>query len=161
MKRLVVVAAVSAIALAGCGASGSGSVRHVVALDQSVPATAEPELTIPPITVPPEPAGGAAGAVHAAPVDASRTQAQRASRSGRRSAGGTFDALAQCESGGNPQAVGGGGKDYGAFQFSLATWRSLGYSGNPTDHSYETQKAAAQKLVRRSGWSQFPSCSRR
>ena len=154
MKRLAVTAAAVAVTLAGCGASGSGPVRHVVALDQPVPATAEPDVTIPPMTVPP--AGGAA-AVHGAPVDASRTQAARASRSGTRS----FDALAQCESGGNAQAVGGGGRYYGAFQFSLETWRSLGYSGKPTDYSYETQKAAAQRLVKRSGWSQFPSCSRR
>ena len=157
MKRLAVVAAVSAVALAGCGASGSTPVRHVVALDPPVEATAQPDITVPPITVPP---AGGAGAVHGAPVDARRTRAPRASRSSS-TGGRSFDALAQCESGGNPQAVGGGGRYYGAFQFSLATWRSLGYSGNPADHSYETQKAAAQKLVRRSGWSQFPSCSRR
>lgn len=154
MKRLALIAAAAAVVLAGCGGAGSQPVRHVVALDQAAPASAEPEVMIPPITIPPE-----AGA--ASPDDA-RTRAGRASRSGRRTgAGGSFDALARCESGGNAQAVGGGGRYYGAFQFSLATWRSLGYSGNPTDHPYATQKAAAQRLVARSGWSQFPSCSRR
>lgn len=75
--------------------------------------------------------------------------------------GDIFDALARCESGGNPRAVGGGGRYFGAFQFMLSTWRSLGYSGNPVDHDYATQKTAAQRLVARSGWGQFPVCSRR
>ena len=159
MKRLALVAAAAAVVFAGCGGAGSQPVPHVVALDQAQPATAETDVTMPAITIPPE----AVAAVAAPTADARATRPARASRSGTRTSagGGSFDALAQCESGGNAQAVGGGGRYYGAFQFSLATWRSLGYSGSPTDHSYETQKAAAQRLVARSGWSQFPSCSRR
>jgi hypothetical protein len=75
--------------------------------------------------------------------------------------GDVFDALARCESGGNPRSVGGGGKYFGAFQFTLGTWQSVGMSGNPVDHDYATQKAAAQRLVARSGWGQFPHCARR
>lgn len=75
--------------------------------------------------------------------------------------GDVWGALARCESGGNPKAVGGGGRFYGAFQFSPSTWRSLGYSGLPTDYDYGTQLAAAQKLQARSGWGQWPHCSRK
>lgn len=75
--------------------------------------------------------------------------------------GDIWGALARCESGGNPRAVGGGGRYFGAFQFSLGTWRGLGYSGNPVDHPYSTQLEAAQRLVARSGWGQFPHCARR
>lgn len=74
--------------------------------------------------------------------------------------GDIFDALARCESGMNPRANTGNGF-YGAFQFALGTWHSLGYSGNPVDFDYGTQKAAAQRLVARSGWGQFPACSRK
>ena len=72
-----------------------------------------------------------------------------------------WGALARCESGGNPRAVGGGGRYFGAFQFSLGSWRSVGMSGNPVDYDYATQAAAAQRLQARSGWGQWPHCARR
>jgi hypothetical protein len=75
--------------------------------------------------------------------------------------GDIWGALARCESGGNPRAVGGGGRYFGAFQFTVGTWHSLGYGGNPVDYDYATQLVAAQRLVARSGWGQFPACSRR
>jgi hypothetical protein len=88
--------------------------------------------------------------------------APRASRSGLRgrSVEAVWAALARCESSGNADAVGGGGRYYGAFQFSVGTWRSVGGTGLPTDHPYEVQLAAAQRLQARSGWSQWPSCAR-
>lgn len=75
--------------------------------------------------------------------------------------GDIFDRLANCESGGNPRAVGGRGRFYGAFQFMLSTWHSIGETGNPIDYTYEHQKAAAIRLQKRSGWGQWPVCSRR
>lgn len=75
--------------------------------------------------------------------------------------GDTWARLAQCESGGNPRAVSSSGTYRGAFQFSLATWRSVGMSGDPIDHSYGEQLAAAQRLQARSGWGQWPHCSRK
>lgn len=68
-------------------------------------------------------------------------------------------ALGKCESGNNPKSVGPG--FYGAFQFSPGTWRGLGYSGLPTDHSYEVQLEAAKKLQAQRGWSPWPACSRK
>lgn len=73
--------------------------------------------------------------------------------------GDPFDAIAQCESGGRPDAVSRNGRYHGAFQFSLGTWRSLGAPGVPTDHDYATQKSWAIKLQARSGWGQWPHCS--
>ena len=42
-----------------------------------------------------------------------------------------WHALARCESGNNPRAVGGGGKYFGLYQFSIGTWHSVGGSGKP------------------------------
>ena len=107
---------------------------------------------------------------------------QRASRSGTRTrgaaapdptltpkpvfaaAGGGDDALWQrlrnCEAGGNYQRNSGNGY-YGAYQMSAGTWRSLGYGGMPHQAPPEVQDQAARKLQARSGWGQWPACSRR
>jgi hypothetical protein len=71
-----------------------------------------------------------------------------------------FDYIALCESGANADLDTGNGF-YGAFQFALPTWRSLGMSGKPNEFTYEEQKAAAQRLQKRSGWGQWPSCARK
>lgn len=71
-----------------------------------------------------------------------------------------WNALAQCESGGNPRAVSSNGKYYGLFQFSLPTWQAMGGSGLPSDASPEEQLQRAQALQARSGWGQWPACAR-
>ncbi|HWG94691.1 MAG TPA: transglycosylase family protein [Mycobacteriales bacterium] len=71
-----------------------------------------------------------------------------------------FDRLAQCESGGRWGIATGNGY-YGGLQFAAATWRSLGYSGLPHQFSREVQIEAGQKLQARSGWGQWPACSRK
>lgn len=70
-------------------------------------------------------------------------------------------ALARCESGGRPDAVSRSGKYHGAFQFSLATWHGVGMAGSPTEYPYEVQLEAAKRLQARSGWGQWPTCSRK
>jgi Transglycosylase-like domain len=70
----------------------------------------------------------------------------------------TWDALAECESGGNWQANTGNGY-YGGLQFSASTWQSVGGSGLPHEHSRETQIHFGQVLQARSGWGQWPHCS--
>ncbi len=72
-----------------------------------------------------------------------------------------WTALARCESGGRPDAVSRSGKYHGAFQFSLATWRGIGMSGNPIDYPYDVQLGAAKRLQARSGWGQWPTCARK
>jgi uncharacterized protein YabE (DUF348 family) len=66
-------------------------------------------------------------------------------------------ALAKCESGGNPNAVNPAGY-YGLYQFSLATWRAQGGSGNPIDASSAEQTNRAQILYGKTGSSSWPSC---
>ncbi len=93
------------------------------------------------------------------------TKAKPVSRSsgggGTPSGGGlNWGALAECESGGNPNAVNAAGY-YGLYQFSLSTWRSVGGSGNPTDASSGEQTRRAQILYGRTGASSWPSCGPR
>ena len=79
------------------------------------------------------------------------------------SAGGStaqFEALAQCESGGN-WSINTGNGYYGGLQFSAATWRGIGYGGLPHQASKATQIEAGQKLQGQSGWGQWPACSRK
>jgi uncharacterized protein YabE (DUF348 family) len=69
-------------------------------------------------------------------------------------------ALANCESGGNPQAVNSAGPYYGLYQFMQSTWESVGGSGIPTQHSASEQTYRAQILYNRSGAGQWPVCGK-
>jgi hypothetical protein len=75
-------------------------------------------------------------------------------------AGGVWAELRQCESGGNYATDTGNGY-YGAYQFSAATWHGLGYPGLPNEASPAVQDQAAAQLQARSGWGQWPACSRK
>lgn len=93
------------------------------------------------------------------PVVGGCLPAGRASRSGPRSTSLGWAALRECESGGdyhnrsNPRFR-------GAYQFSYATWRSVGGEGDPADAPPEEQDARAQALYERSGRGQWPYCGR-
>lgn len=69
-------------------------------------------------------------------------------------------ALAQCESGNNPRAVGGGGAYRGLYQFTMGTWWSVGGSGDPVNASREEQTHRAKLLYLRRGRSPWPHCGR-
>jgi len=64
-------------------------------------------------------------------------------------------ALAQCESGGRPDAVSASGTYRGMYQFSRSTWASVGGSGDPAAASAEEQTMRAQMLYARSGAGQW------
>jgi hypothetical protein len=70
------------------------------------------------------------------------------------------DRTAQCESGGDPDAIGGGGRYRGAFQFMRSTWKSSPKSpgGDPIAYSYRTQAVVAVMLKRRDGAGHWPVC---
>jgi resuscitation-promoting factor RpfB len=70
----------------------------------------------------------------------------------------TWDALAECESGGNWQINTGNGY-YGGLQFSLASWQAVGGTGYPHEHSRETQITMGQRLYASSGWGAWPACT--
>jgi uncharacterized protein YabE (DUF348 family) len=80
--------------------------------------------------------------------------------------GGSVDslnwaALADCESGGNPNAVNPAGPYYGLYQFSASTWRSVGGTGIPTDFGAGEQTLRAKKLYQKAGAGQWPVCGKR
>lgn len=68
--------------------------------------------------------------------------------------------LRHCESGGRYDINTGNGF-YGAYQFVPSAWRGLGYAGMPHHAPAHVQDEAAQKLQARSGWGQWPACTRR
>ncbi len=67
-------------------------------------------------------------------------------------------AIAACESGGNPQAVGGGGLYRGLFQMTYAAWASVGGEGDPAAAPVAEQIRRAEMLYAQSGPGQWPVC---
>jgi hypothetical protein len=67
---------------------------------------------------------------------------------------------AECESGKNPDAIGGGGRYRGAFQFTKPTWRNAPKTpgGDPIRYSFRTQAVVAVALKKREGTSAWPNC---
>ena len=63
------------------------------------------------------------------------------------SAGSMLERIAQCESGGDPTAVSADGRYRGKYQFSRATWRAMGGSGDPAAAPESVQDALAAKLL--------------
>jgi hypothetical protein len=69
-----------------------------------------------------------------------------------------LQAIAQCESGGDPAAIGGGGLYRGKYQFSVATWQAVGGSGDPAAAPEAEQDRRAAILYAQSGPGQWPVC---
>lgn len=70
----------------------------------------------------------------------------------------TLDAIAACESGGDPTAVDSTGTYYGKYQFDTGTWASVGGSGSPADASEAEQDYRASLLYSQAGSSPWPVC---
>jgi resuscitation-promoting factor RpfC len=68
-----------------------------------------------------------------------------------------WDAIAQCESGGNWAANTGNG-EYGGLQFKPATWARYGGVGNPAAASREQQIAVANRVFADEGVEAWPKC---
>jgi resuscitation-promoting factor RpfB len=72
---------------------------------------------------------------------------------------GVWDALAQCEAGGN-WATNTGNGYYGGLQFNLGTWQANGGTGLPSNASRETQIAVATRVRDASGgYGAWPACA--
>jgi hypothetical protein len=80
-------------------------------------------------------------------------------RDARFTASPTLQAIAACESGGNPATDTGNGF-YGKYQFTLETWQAVGGSGNPAHASEAEQDRRATMLYESSGASPWPVCGR-
>ena len=70
----------------------------------------------------------------------------------------TLRRIAACESGGNPRAVSSNGRYRGKYQFSRATWRSLGGRGDPAKASERLQDRMARKLYKLRGTAPWAGC---
>jgi resuscitation-promoting factor RpfC len=71
-----------------------------------------------------------------------------------------WDAIAQCESGGNWNINSGNGH-YGGLQFKQATWSSNGGVGNPATASRAEQIRVAENVLRTQGIKAWPKCGPR
>lgn len=153
MQRLAAALASTGLigAMGGCGAPDHGAPRHIVAMEASPVGFHRTMATL-------EEVRGAVVPRTAAPARASRSRPRARPTAAALAGVDVWAALARCESGMRNDT---GAPYYGYFQFSPGTWRSLGFDGLPSDHDYGTQLAAAQRLVARSGWGQFPACARR
>ena len=74
-----------------------------------------------------------------------------------------WDELRLCEA---PDWAGGwqantGNGYYGGLQFSLTSWRGVGGTGYPHQHSRETQIVMGERLLAAQGWGAWPTCSRK
>jgi hypothetical protein len=70
----------------------------------------------------------------------------------------TLAKIAQCESGGDPTAVSASGRYRGKYQFSRATWRDMGGTGDPAAAPESVQDAMAAKLLAQRGTAPWPVC---
>ena len=70
----------------------------------------------------------------------------------------TLEAIASCESGGDPTAVSSDGTYRGKYQFDYGTWESVGGSGDPAAAPEQEQDYRAALLYSRSGSSPWPVC---
>jgi hypothetical protein len=116
----------------------------------------------------PAPASGAASAATGTASSQSAATGSAGAQSGATgsaSAGSTapsssLQSIAQCESGGNPEAVGGGGQFRGKYQFTRQSWQAVGGTGDPAAAPEAEQDRRAAMLYAQSGASNWPACGR-
>jgi hypothetical protein len=94
-----------------------------------------------------------AGALIGAPMAIAAVPASAAS-------GVNWDAIAQCESGGN-WSINTGNGFYGGLQFTMGTWHANGGAGSPQGASREQQIAVAERVLSTQGIGAWPVCGRR
>ena len=68
-----------------------------------------------------------------------------------------WDAIAQCESGGN-WSINTGNGHYGGLQFKQATWSSNGGTGSPATASRAEQIRVAENVLQSQGLKAWPKC---
>ena len=69
-----------------------------------------------------------------------------------------LDAIAECESHGDPKAVSSDGMYRGKYQFHRGTWASVGGAGDPARASEIEQDRRAAMLIKQSGSNPWPVC---
>lgn len=71
-----------------------------------------------------------------------------------------WDAIAQCESGGNWSTNTGNGFS-GGLQFTPSTWKAYGGTGSPQNASREQQIAVAERVLQGQGIGAWPVCGKK
>jgi hypothetical protein len=67
--------------------------------------------------------------------------------------------IAECESGGDPEAISASGRYRGKYQFSRSTWKTWGGRGDdPAEASEAHQDRVALRLYRARGTAPWPTC---
>ncbi|MCW3049409.1 MAG: Transglycosylase domain protein [Solirubrobacterales bacterium] len=99
------------------------------------------------------------GGTATTPAPAASASGDATPRAASPRAASELAAIAQCESGGDPQAVSASGKYRGKYQFDRATWRALGGTGDPVDASEAEQDSRAAQLLAARGSTPWPNCS--
>ena len=98
-----------------------------------------------------------------AEIRAGRRELRRAERAGTPAPGANstaaphLEAIAACESGGDPTTNTGNGF-YGKYQFTMSTWASVGGTGNPAAAPEAEQDRRAAMLYAQQGSSPWPVC---
>jgi LysM repeat protein len=95
----------------------------------------------------------AAGIAVGAPLAIAATPAQA-------SPSVNWDAIAQCESGGN-WGINTGNGFYGGLQFTSSTWKAYGGQGAPQSASRTQQIAVAERVLQGQGIGAWPVCGKR
>jgi uncharacterized protein YabE (DUF348 family) len=72
-----------------------------------------------------------------------------------------WEALAACESGGNPRSVSGNGLYHGLYQFNVDMWHRMGGIGLPSEATPREQTYRAIRLYKAAGADQWPHCGPR
>ncbi len=91
-------------------------------------------------------------------ADISYSSARLSADSASGSAETILAALRACESSGDYGSDNHDGY-YGAYQFDVDTWQSLGYEGYANQASPAAQDEAVERIYSRSGWAPWPACS--
>jgi len=71
-----------------------------------------------------------------------------------------WDAIAQCESGGN-WSINTGNGYYGGLQFTQSTWKAYGGTGSAQSASREQQIAVAERVLQGQGIGAWPVCGKK
>ena len=97
-------------------------------------------------------------AVPAAPAATTSAAGAPATTATGSTAGTGLEAVAACESGGDPTAVDATGTYRGKYQFDQQTWQSVGGTGDPAAAPEAEQDARAAALAAQRGSSPWPVC---
>ena len=90
---------------------------------------------------------------------ARRRAARRRAAAARVQTPPQLQAIANCESGGNPAAVDASGTYRGKYQFDQETWEAMGGTGDPAEAPESVQDRLAVKLYQQRGSAPWGRCA--